>query len=600
LAQQGVNFSRGRAAVPLTLPSHASLMTALYPVQHGIRDNGTNKLSEKFTTLAEVFKKRGYRTAAFVGSFVLDHRFGLNQGFDTYDDAMPIGMLENQEAERKADAVYSAFSEWLNVQNSKSPFFVWIHFYDPHAPYNPPEPFRTAYKDAPYAGEIAYTDFVIGKLLKDLKTRGFNNNIIAVAGDHGEGLGEHQEQTHSLLIYNSTIHVPMIIVAPGIEPGSNYANLSRLIDLGPTLLEYAHIPEKLSGSGFSLKQAIENKQMPSLTSVSESLYPKLNLGWSELRGIEDRKYRYIDAPKAELFDTVNDPNETQNQIQKFPQVAKKMKADLDSYYQGYGPAVNEEIDPETKEKLASLGYVSGSTGSKTSSNIDPKDKIKVWNDIQAGIFYFRSEEYQTAIKTFETVLKTETNVPIVYDNLCSAYIKAEQLKQAETCIQKAISNGVDFAGLHLNLGQIYQNKKQYDLAQKEFKLAIAMDELNVSAHYWLANSLRAAGKHQQAIPEYEKALQMNPRHIFAINGLAMSYFALKRNDEALKAFSTAVEYDPKNPGAHFNLAVQAERMNKVDEAIRAYKKFLELTTDQTFPQQRQKATDAIRKLSSNE
>jgi Flp pilus assembly protein TadD len=572
-------------------------MTGLYPVQHGIRDNGTSRLSEKYSTLAECFKNQGYRTAAFVGSFVLDHRFGLNQGFDTYDDAMPIGMLENQEAERNADTVYTAFSEWLKLQNIKSPFFVWIHFYDPHAPYLPPEPFRTEYKDAPYAGEIAYTDFAIGKLLKDLKTRGFNNNIIAVAGDHGEGLGEHQEQTHSLLIYNSTIHVPMILIAPGVEPGSNYSSLSRLIDLGPTLLEYAQIPEKLPGSGMSLKQAIENKQTPSFINVSESLYPKLNLGWSELRGLEDRKYRYIDAPKAELYDTINDPKETQNQIQKFPRVAKKMKAELDSYYQSSGSTVNEEIDPETKEKLASLGYVSGAPSSRASTDIDPKDKINVWNSIQRGIFQFGNKHYDKAIEIFETVLKTEKNTRIVYDNLCSAYIKIENFERAKSCIQNAIANGVDFAGLHLNLGQIYQNEKKSDLAQKEFKIAITMDEFNVSGHYSLANSLRASGRHQEAISEYQKALQINPRYVFAINGLAMSYSALKRNDEAFNAFLKAVEYDPENPGAYFNLAIQAEKMNKVDEALRAYKKFLELTSDKNFPQQRQKATEAIRKLS---
>ncbi len=548
-------------------------------------------------------KARATAPAAFVGSFVLDHRFGLNQGFDTFDDAMPIGMLESQEAERNADAVYAAFSKWLPSVNNQSPFFVWIHLYDPHAPYNPPEPFRTQYSNDLYAGEIAYTDHVIGKIFRDLKAKQFNNNIIAIAGDHGEGLGEHQEQTHSLLIYNSTLHIPMILVAPGvIPPDSNFPGLSRLIDLGPTLLEYAQIKTTLAGSGVSLKSALEKTKDLSLYSFSESFYPKINLGWSELHGIETEKHHYIDAPKPELYDLINDSAETQNQIHRFPDIGRKLKAEIDRLYKtqkGQISSSNEEMDPETKERLASLGYVSGSgSSSKSSSGIDPKDKIQVWNEIQKGIYQFGSQNYKDAINTFESVLKTEKYTRIVYDHLCSAHIKLEQYDRAKSCIQNAISNRVDFASLHVNLGQINHMEKRYDLAEKEFRIALAMDDQNVLAHYSFANLMRATGKHEQALTEYQKALQINPRYVFAMNGLAMTYSALRRDEDAIKFFRQAVNNDPENPSPYFNLAVQAEKMKKTEEALHAYQKFLELSSEKNFPEQRQRANEAIRRLSS--
>ncbi len=603
LAQQGANFLRARAAVPLTLPSHASMMTSLYPLTHGIRDNGTARLPDRYSTLTEVLKNQGYQTAAFVGSFVLDRRFGLNQGFDVYDDRIPSDprVLEKPEAERNADAVYSAFSEWFARASKKQPFFVWIHFYDPHAPYNPPEPYRSRYANDLYAGEIAYTDEVIGKVLKDLQTKGSNNQIIAVAGDHGEGLGEHQEATHSLLIYNSTLHVPMILTAPGlISPGIKFPHLCRIIDLAPTLLDFAGIQNNLNGQGISLKRALEQSKDPEIISSSESLYPKLNLGWSELRGIEKGRFHYIDAPKPELYDVISDPGETRNQIQQHVETARKFQNELNHLYQGASPAEKEsqpEMDPETKEKLASLGYISGSQISPAKSGaIDPKDKMKVWNDIQAGIFEFGRENYESAAKIFETVLKTDKNTRIVYDNLCSSYMRLENWDKAKSCIRSALQRGIDFAGLRVNLGLILHREKQYGLAQKEFMQALSADESNVSALYYLGNTLRAMSQPEQALVQYQKALESSPHNVFALNGLGMTYATLKRDSDALKAFQQAVKSDPRNPATYFNLAVQAERMNNVEEALDAYQKFLDLSDDKHFSEQRQRAKQAIQKL----
>jgi len=221
LAQGGVNFTRARTSVPLTLPAHASIMTGNYPPLHGVRDNGGYRLAEEQLTLAEILHGQGYETAAFIGAFVLDRRFGLAQGFNVYDEGRwgNAGGLENLAAERSGDAVRDAFTNWLESRAGGQPFFAWVHLYDPHAPHNPPEAFRKRFADDPYAGEVAYTDAVVGKIVKDLESHKLlDSTLIAVVGDHGEGLGEHGERTHSLLIYNSTIHVPMWA---GDEPASS-------------------------------------------------------------------------------------------------------------------------------------------------------------------------------------------------------------------------------------------------------------------------------------------------------------------------------------------------------------------------------------------
>jgi choline-sulfatase len=603
LAQQGVNFTRTRSAVPLTLPSHTSIMTSQYPIKHGLRDNGTARLANERTTLAEILKSHGYQTAAFVGSFVLDHRFGLNQGFDIYNDRMPPDptVLEKLEAERNADAVYSAFSEWFTRNAKKQPYFVWIHFYDPHAPYNPPENYRNKYANDPYAGEVAYTDGVIGKVLQSLKTQDSNNQIIAIVGDHGEGLGQHQEATHSLLIYNSTLHVPMMIVAPNlISSGATFPYLSRTVDLAPTLLDLAGIQNALNGQGISLKKSIEQMKDPGIESASESLYPKVNLGWSELRGVENNQYHFIDAPKPELYDVINDPGETKNLMNQQPAIAANLRNELNQLYQASSSAQKNsqpEMDPETKERLASLGYVSGSNPSANqSSQIDPKDKMKVWNDIQAGIFEFGNGNYPNAVKIFESVLKTDNSIPIVYDNLCSSYLRLQNWDKAKSCNMDALKRGMNFPSLHVNLGLIYHKDKQYSLAQKEFLDVLSADPSNTSAHYYLANTLRASGQHEQALIQYQKALELSPDNVFVVNGLAMTYIALKRDSEALAAFEQAALIDPQNPAAHFNLAIEAERMNKKDEAVNAYEKFLSLSDEKNFSQQRLRAKQALEKL----
>ena len=481
LAASGVNFTRARSPVPLTLPSHASIFTGDYPPTHGVRDNGTYRLADMKTTLAEILKTEGYSTAAFVGTFVLDHRFGLAQGFDVYDDRTwsSADMLESLEAERPAGEVYQAFARWLSVYGGDSPFFAWIHLYDPHAPHTPPEPYRGRYRENPYAGEVAYTDAVIGRILSELESlEVLERTLVAVVGDHGEGLGEHNEMTHSLLIYNSTIHVPMILSGTDRVPaGRRVDTLTRTIDLAPTLLDYLGISTKL-GEGISLRARIEGEPSEEeLTVYSESLYARLNLGWSELRALEAGKYRFILAPVPELYDLDEDPGETENRANVQPRIARQLDRKLQELTVEEA-SESVTLDAETEAKLRSLGYVSSSRArvkqESSETRTDPKSNMKTWHSLKLAMSQFRKHDYQGSVRTLRSILTSEKDIPAVYEYLGSSHMRLEDYRGAESVYRHALERGIESADFHLNLGLAK--------AAKELEIALALDPRHVTAH----------------------------------------------------------------------------------------------------------------------
>ncbi len=603
LARSGVNFTRARAPVPLTLPSHASILTGNYPPTHGVRDNGGYRLPDNQLTLAEVLEDQGYETSAFIGAFVLDRRFGLSRGFHVYDDRTwsDISMLEDLEAERRADAVYDAFSSWLKDYEDEKPFFAWVHFYDPHAPYTPPEPFKSRYADNPYAGEVAYTDEAVGKILAALEKRGLRERtLVAIVGDHGEGLGEHDERSHSILIYNSTLHVPMLIHRPGLVPeGRVVTDLTRIIDLAPTLLDYLGIPNHL-GHGSSLRSLIEGqKKEQDIVAYSESLYPSLNLGWSELRGLESERYRFILAPTVELYDLESDPGEQQNLAAARGEIVKGMRSRLEALLENMGAEERRSsrtIDPETEAMLRRLGYVSGSKPPSSSSSADPKDKMDVWNQIQLGTLLFGRGEYRSALETLLPALTSEQDNPMVYEYIGSCHMRLEQWSEAETVYRQALRRGLESADFHLNLGLVYFHRKDLAHAKKELEVALAMDDLNVEAYYRMAEVHRAGKGYEKAIEQYRRALEINPSYVYALNGLGMTLATIGRNNEAFDAFQTMVSVDPKGPRGYFNLGALLERMRRKEEALEAYQTFMSLSSEEEFSRERGRAAVAIQRL----
>ena len=543
LARGGAHFIRARASVPLTLPSHASILTGLHPPAHGVRDNGTLRLPQSIVTLAEVLKSHGYETAAFVGAFVLDRRFGLAQGFDAYDDLTgnDVRTMEDLGAERNAEAVYRTFIGWLKEYDGTKPFFAWVHFFDPHAPYEPPEPYRSRHAANLYAGEIAYVDAVIGKIVKVLESRKrISDTVIAVVGDHGESLGEHEEQTHSILIYNSTLHVPMLIHAPGIVASQkSVGHLVRTIDLAPTVLDYLQIEPHI-GQGVSLRPLIEDGELQvEVVAYSESLYPSLNLGWSALQGLEKGQYHFISAPREELYDLSEDPGEMVNQIDRLPGIAAELREQLEELQEGWEFSRAETrviLEPETEALLERLGYIS-SVGSQLGAECppaDPKAKMGIWNDMEYGLFLFSRGNYSGALGILNRILTTEKDIPLLYGYIGSCHMHLEQYTEAERVIRTALGRGLDTAQFHINLGLIHYKRGELGKAESELRTALVEDELNVKARCYLADVFRAAKRYHEAAEHYRLALGINPRFPPAVDGLDRILDLMGKEEERSK------------------------------------------------------------------
>jgi arylsulfatase A-like enzyme len=364
LAKEGCLFEKAFTPVPITFPSHASMLTGLYPPTHGIRNNATYALSESVVTLPELLKERGYKTAAFVSAYVLDRRFGLDQGFDIYDDDLETHVEPKlQQKERRAETVTQAAIKWLDGVGEES-FFLWVHYFDPHDAWSPPPPYSKDYVQNPYDGEIAYADDWLGKLLNKLeKLKLTENTLIVLAGDHGEGLGDHHEKTHGIFIYDATLRVPLIFSCPRILPKSKrISSLVRLIDITPTILEIMayKIPEHIQGVSLSPFILGKTKNMK-LELYCETFYPKSTHNWSPLKGLRTDTWKYIEAPIKELYELDKDPDEKTNLFDKEKDQAQRMTNRFAKLIQEIRTeetaSTTLAMDEDTKEKMRSLGYI---------------------------------------------------------------------------------------------------------------------------------------------------------------------------------------------------------------------------------------------------
>jgi arylsulfatase A-like enzyme len=377
LARDAVVFDQAMTVAPLTLPAHASLFTGLRPTRHGVRDNADPALADRFDTLAEILQRRRFRTAAFVASAVVARDRGLAQGFDRYDDGGLEGRKEARPRQRRAAEIVDAAVAWLD-QLDAAPFFLWAHLYDPHRPYDPPAPYSAAAD--PYVGEIAYADAQLGRLIDELRERQlFDQTVVVVAADHGESLGEHDERDHGVFLYESVMRVPLILRAPGIVPG-RVQQIVSLVDVLPTVLALLSI-EPAASDGRSLMSAIAHgARDQDAEAYAESMYP-LRLGWSGLRALRAGRYKYIEAPRPELYDLERDPFETDNLASKRPETAAAHSRRLKEIAAAEAiPAAGAaDIAPEQRARLAALGYVTGPRPAASATDAalpDPKDCIR--------------------------------------------------------------------------------------------------------------------------------------------------------------------------------------------------------------------------------
>lgn len=381
VAREGVVFDQATSPAPLTLPAHSSILTGLLPPRHGVRDNADPPLAESHTTIAEVLRSRGFRTGAFVGSVVLAEDRGLAQGFEKYGGVATSSAQRPGSLQRRGDAVIGDALQWLDSLNG-SPFFLWAHLYDPHRPYAPPEPFYAKYGHDPYAGEIAYADSQVERLIEALeRKRLLDRVVLVIAGDHGESLGDHGERDHGVFVYQGVVQVPLLIRAPRLQP-SRVADVVRLTDVMPTILEMLHVPVP-TGDGVSLVALMKGRRVDaSLESYSESLYPE-RMGWSPLYALRLDRFKFIDAPRPELYDLDRDPFEQENIYSERRPIAEAMGKRLAEIVSGGSAADRQSggVPPEVQERLAALGYVGASvprSSPNRSMRPDPKDCISTY------------------------------------------------------------------------------------------------------------------------------------------------------------------------------------------------------------------------------
>jgi arylsulfatase A-like enzyme/Tfp pilus assembly protein PilF len=525
LAGQGVRFETALAPTPITLPSHASLMTGLSPPLHGVHHNGTFSLPRGISTLAQHFRERGFRTAAFVGSAVLDRRYGLDYGFDHYDDHMDFRRTvpgTGGHAERRADAVVDAALAWL--EEAPDRFFVWIHLYDPHASYDPPAPFRprlaqgAASADAVgaisaqlYAGEVAFADHEAGRFLDAVRARhGADGLLVVAASDHGESLGEHGELTHTLGIYDATQRVPLLMAGPGLPAGRVVRAPVRLVDVAPTLIALGGLRPLPRTSGVDLSPWIHGERDDPLEAYLETLAPHLDFGWSPVYGVRTDRYKYLRTTRPELYDLDADPGERHDLAGERPSVAAELDAAITAHLEGARPLKRTlRISTDERARLEALGYVVN-TGEAELPELgwvggpDPKDRIEVVARVMQARSQRTSQSPEEALTALESVPEA---AGWISQARAEAALAGGDFKAAEGHARQAARASPDRAEPYLALAQALEDQGRAPEAAQAYEQAAQLDPSSSDALAALGRLAEERGDPAGAADYYRRAAQ---------------------------------------------------------------------------------------------
>lgn len=638
LARSGVRFEAAISAVPLTLPSHATILSGLLPPHHGLRNNGAGSFPASRETLATLLSASGYHTGAFVGSYVLDHRFGLARGFETYDDeiARDPSAPGALEAERPGREVVDRALAWL-AKGDGRPFFAWVHLYDAHAPYDPPEPFRSRHRDHPYDGEVASVDFQVGRLLDWLAVSGREKEtVVAVAADHGEALGEHGELTHGFFVYEPTLRVPLLLRGPSLASRRVVTTPVSLADLAPTLAGLTGTPLAGALDGRDLSRDLLRGGEPASADIySETEYPRI-FGWSGLSALRRKSLKYIEAPRPEIYDLARDPNETRSLAD-----ARAPRADLAAAIAAFhretvAPEKPATADRESAAKLASLGYISGSpSASERLALRDPKDVAGAFRGFEDAHWDLVGGRVETARSKLLAALRSDPDNPVFLDSLGLAYRRlgdfdaairsyrravelspgdadtrydlavalkeAGRIDEAFSAAQDALTHDAsrpDTLGV-LGIALLAKGKPQEALAQ--FDRAAALDPRDARTENNRGNVLRELKRPAEAEAAYRRAIALAPRYADPWNGLGALEVEDRRFAEAVASFDRAIALAPEDHEARLNRGIALEMAGDLPSAESAYRDFLAAAAnDPHFARERQVASRLIARLARKE
>ena len=592
LAKQSVAFTHAYSQVPLTAPSHAVIFTGTYPQFNHINDFQI-PLAPDLPYAPEILRQHGYHTAAFLGAIILDPKQqfspGFDRGFDVYDAnfrSRNSGEDRYSTTERRAGVVTAHALAWL-AQHPKGPFFLWVHLYDAHHPYEPPEPFASKYAAEPYDGEIAYVDSTVGKFLAKLKERGlYDNALIAVMADHGEALGEHGESTHGIFLYDETIHVPLLMKLPRAESaGKRIDGRVELVDVLPTLLESAKIavPKEVQGDSLlgmmtavSIKGATEEAGTgPDRPAYAESDYTQRAFGWSSVRALRTGKYLYVQAPRQELYDQTADPNAQHDLSAAATAVTATLNAQLDGFRKktvNTREAPIAAADPEAQAKLAALGYVAtdpsaNRLGSKD-AGADPKDKIDIANKTSLANFLMEEERFQEAIPLLKELILQVPESHLPYAQLGRCYMASKQFAEAVPVLRKLVSLDSQSAGPHLQLALALLASDNVAAAIPELEIVVEKSPRSEKVHLTLAMAYFQTDRMREAVTECEKVLDVTPDSYPALLLQGQVLVASKHPDAALVRLQRASAIQPQAAEPHESMADAYDQLGQPKDAAR--------------------------------
>lgn len=635
LAHDGVVFERAISQVPLTWPSHAVILTGTYPFQNGVQDFSGQPLSSQFRSVAQAFKQAGYATGAVVSTFVLDRSWGLARGFDFYDDEFSVDTFERKDINlverRAAESVAHAIS-WLK-KTPHRPFFLWLHLYDPHSPYDPPEPYRSQYRSHLYDGEIAYADHELGRLMAWLKqNKLYDSALIVALSDHGESLGEHGEDEHGFFIYNATVHVPLIIKpssASHISPGRR-RDVVETAAVAPTLIKLAGVEDAIeeqfqahvllgSAAGNIVTASQPSTHTSGAPGYSETLYPFSSFGWSPLHALETERFHFIQAPNPELYDLETDPGETHNILPQQPSTVAVFHEKLQSFV-AQNPFAREDaaagtLSPDAQEKLRALGYfgfrAAVSPEALKNGLADPKDKLWEFNSILQAQDALRQNDDEHAKIILAEVQQKDPRIYVIPFMLGELALRKQNWDEASKQLGQCLALNPNFDSAMTGFALALAKRGRVDEAKSWLQKAVQINPANYRAWYQVG-LLDAESDAAAALASYERAIAIQPNfapgqretglalfqqkdyaaaaiHLEKTislgledarlhNFLGICYSQMNRMSKAVREHQRAIALDPTLAEAHLNLAYVYQRTGKNIEAHAEYETACKLET----------------------
>ena len=621
VAREGVLFKDVRTPVPMTLPAHVSMLTGTLPPTHGLRDNLQSRLPEGSLTLAEMLKARGLTTGAVVSTFVLDRRFGTSQGFDTYDDRFQAVHKVGDLSERKGDEAARVAREWLDAHKDK-PFFLFLHLYDPHEPYDPPEPFASQWKGQAYEGEVAFADHCVGQVMEKLRQLGLDDStLVVITGDHGEMLGEHGELNHGFFVYEGALRVPLVVRVPRAEAAGRQIDLpASLIDVVPTVLSLlgAEVPKEVQGVDLSPWIAGRGAGGGARPLYAETVTPTRYYGANSLLAVIADGWKYIETTRPELYDLRRDPAETVNLLAREPAradaLSRTLIAILTAAGRAPGPAPESAaLDEESRQRLAALGYLGrgGDTASHgfDRSKEDPKDLIAFFREDQRLNKLVEEKKYTEARALCDDMLRQRPGFADCHLQMSKIAAAEGNLDAARTAAAKAVAVGPRNARAHLQLAALLRERGDLDGAIAHFREALALDPGAPDTRTWLGRALAEKGqldeaarflgtaagpaetamaatqlgyvlakqgKLAEAVASYRRALALDPASAEAHAYLGSALASQSQWDEAITHFEIALKVRPENAELHDWLGMALREKGRPDEALAHFREAVRL------------------------